>query len=219
MKSYTILIIDSSLVDFKIMKKVLLTNNTELLVISNQNGHNYLEQIREFNVQVIVLDLMLETLAVDVLRTLKSSPETEKLPVILSSTPLQQKYVSECFALGAYDYIEKPFTDLELHHLFYKRVSNALNYKLGEEAVEYLSTYDTISGLMTRKYIEKIYSEFNKRHGISVLLLDVNSLKMINDAYGAEIGDAVLSEIGEFIKLYKSFYISAARWGSDELFY
>lgn len=218
MKTYSILVIDDSTIDYKIIRKVLESSNQELSVIHNQNGYNYIEQIKEFDVKVILLDLMEEAIqGISILRTLKSLKETSDIPVIICSTVLDQANLNECLALGIYDYVEKPFDDLTLHATLLMKTKNALESVLGKELINYLTQFDSVSGLKTRKYIEKIYNEHTKRHGLSVLLLDVNSLKLLNDTYGSDIGDQVLFEIGRAIDKLSSYYISAARWGNDEL--
>lgn len=218
MKANSVLVIDNSSIEYKIIKKVLESSNSELSLIYNQNGYNFLEQIREFDVKVIILDLMDESLqGITILRTLKSAIDIRQIPVIICSDIQDRSIINECFELGIYDFIEKPFKDHILHGMLYLKVMNALQATLNEQIIKCLSENDSVSGLKTRKFIEKVFTEQSKRHGISVLLLDVNSLKLLNDTYGSEIGDQVLYEIGVAITNLNSYFICSARWGSDEL--
>lgn len=225
MQLYTVLIIDDSMVDIKIMKKVLETSDSGLKVIYNLNGYNYLEQILEFNVKVIILNLQINDVnGRDILFALKNGSQTTQIPIILCSSAQYENKDHEYFFLVAYDYIEKPLSDTAIHLTLLMKVKNALTYNKQLEKIYALSAYDEVSGLGTRKYFEslfvdtmKIQGSTTKKNDYSIALIDVNGLKLINDAYGPQIGDMVLGEIGKIIKEVDTLYLSAARWGSDEI--
>jgi diguanylate cyclase (GGDEF)-like protein len=51
---------------------------------------------------------------------------------------------------------------------------------------------------------------------LSILLLDVDHFKSINDSYGHAAGDSVLSAIGRFLRNDMRITDSASRWGGEE---
>ncbi len=80
---------------------------------------------------------------------------------------------------------------------------------------------DFLTGLFNRRYLEEILRweiEFSKRYGhpLSVILLDVDNFKCINDKYGHQTGDLVLKKLAELLKknLRKSDIV--ARYGGEE---
>lgn len=83
------------------------------------------------------------------------------------------------------------------------------------------SITDSLTGLYNRRYFtEFIHAEYNRatRTGqhFSMILLDLNHFKKINDNYGHMTGDKVLIAISEIIKKCLRSYDIAARYGGDE---
>jgi two-component system cell cycle response regulator len=88
-------------------------------------------------------------------------------------------------------------------------------------ALSEVSTKDTLTGLYNRWYmLEKIDSEINRsqRHGspMSVLMLDLDHFKKINDTYGHQVGDQVLQWVGKTLKESCRVYDVAGRYGGEE---
>jgi diguanylate cyclase (GGDEF)-like protein len=93
-----------------------------------------------------------------------------------------------------------------------------------EEAVEkltLLSTQDTLTGLKNRRYFsERASAQWHeyKRHNhtFSLLIIDIDHFKRINDNYGHQAGDIVLTKVARILEdnLRESDVIS--RWGGEE---
>jgi diguanylate cyclase (GGDEF)-like protein len=84
-----------------------------------------------------------------------------------------------------------------------------------------VSSRDTLTGLYNRWFvIEKLDSELNRalRHGspMSVLMLDVDHFKQINDTHGHAAGDQVLQAIGKLLRDSCRVYDVAGRYGGEE---
>lgn len=86
---------------------------------------------------------------------------------------------------------------------------------------ERVSRTDELTQLANRRdmqhHLEKEFSRF-KRHGhhFSVILLDVDHFKAINDTYGHDAGDHVLVEIARILRKTSRELDLAARWGGEE---
>jgi len=85
----------------------------------------------------------------------------------------------------------------------------------------YLSTRDTLTGLYNRRYVYNKFTKvarhsYRKKLNTSILLLDVNDFKEINDTYGHDYGDRELEFISK--QLVNSFEGKdiIARLGGDE---
>jgi diguanylate cyclase (GGDEF)-like protein len=90
------------------------------------------------------------------------------------------------------------------------------NLSLSESA-----TRDLLTGLFSRSYaVEKIEEEMNRawRHGrsMSLLMIDVDRLKMINERHGLSAGDQVLKTIGEIIRGACRVYDVPARFAGEQ---
>jgi diguanylate cyclase (GGDEF)-like protein len=87
--------------------------------------------------------------------------------------------------------------------------------------LELLSTTDTLTGIWNRAKIDEMlqveYERF-KRYGqvFSIILIDIDKFKTINDTFGHLTGDDVLVRIVKAIKKLIRVTDLFARWGGDE---
>jgi diguanylate cyclase (GGDEF)-like protein len=84
-----------------------------------------------------------------------------------------------------------------------------------------LTAHDSLTGLYNRRYVmDKIDSEMNRavRHGhpMSVLMLDLDHFKRINDSFGHPAGDQVLKSVGQVLKESCRVYDVPGRYGGEE---
>jgi diguanylate cyclase (GGDEF)-like protein/PAS domain S-box-containing protein len=85
-----------------------------------------------------------------------------------------------------------------------------------EEKVRYIGFHDQLTDLFNRYYFESCEKELKDIPLLSVIMTDVNGLKLINDTYGHEAGDKLLQKYADLLR--KSFKQSDLifRWGGDE---
>ncbi|SHK33180.1 sensor domain-containing diguanylate cyclase [Thermocrinis minervae] len=100
-------------------------------------------------------------------------------------------------------------------------VIDITSMKKTEERLRYLSTHDYLTELYNRRAMEEFLQkelERSKRYGtpFSIILVDVDDFKKINDTLGHQVGDAVLKDLSKLIlrNLRKSDVIG--RWGGEE---
>src|SRR5256885_1792376 len=84
-----------------------------------------------------------------------------------------------------------------------------------------ISARDALTGLYNRWYVmEKIDSEMNRslRHGapMSVLMLDLDHFKNVNDSFGHSVGDQVLKSVGQVLRESCRVYDVPGRYGGEE---
>mgnify|MGYP002409222171 CR=1 FL=1 len=82
----------------------------------------------------------------------------------------------------------------------------------------YLSYHDILTGLCNRRYYEMEFKrlDMEKNLPISVVMADVDGLKIINDAFGYQFGDRILRRAADSILENCRPDDVIARWGSDE---
>ena len=87
-----------------------------------------------------------------------------------------------------------------------------------ERIIEYLSYHDQLTGLYNRTYFEKELKRLDNESSLplSVIIADLNGLKLINDAFGHRMGDRFLKTVAEVIKRNCREKDVVARWGGDE---
>ncbi|MBI2212028.1 MAG: GGDEF domain-containing protein [Acidobacteria bacterium] len=88
-------------------------------------------------------------------------------------------------------------------------------------ALAELSSRDALTGLFNRWYVlEKIEAEMNRclRHGspMSLLILDIDNFRRINETHGHVTGDQVLQTVGRMLRESCRIYDIPGRYGGEE---
>ncbi len=97
-------------------------------------------------------------------------------------------------------------------------VSDITARKKAESYLSYLGTHDVLTGLRNRPYLEERRAHLQKedRYPVSIVMIDLNGLKLANDEGGHEAGDALIRRAGEVIAKVADENDVAARVGGDE---
>ena len=90
--------------------------------------------------------------------------------------------------------------------------------KKAENELLYLSYHDHLTGLYNRRYFEQELKNLDTPENLplSVIMFDVNGLKLVNDSFGHDLGDVLLKKSAEAIKKACREDDIAARIGGDE---
>jgi len=90
--------------------------------------------------------------------------------------------------------------------------------KRAEEKLVYLSFHDHLTGLNNRRFFEEALKSFDNENNlpISIIMCDINGLKLVNDSFGHDSGDALLIKAAEIIKKACREEDIIARIGGDE---
>ena len=90
--------------------------------------------------------------------------------------------------------------------------------KKQEEQLLFLSFHDQLTGLYNRRFFEEEMKRLDseRQYPISIVLADVNGLKMVNDAYGHNAGDDLLHRTANVLRRCFRQEDIIARWGGDE---
>jgi diguanylate cyclase (GGDEF)-like protein len=132
----------------------------------------------------------------------------------------ERQLLDEIFALARVaDESDNRLRALEDRFLILQREN--LDLVMKNRILSEISHKDALTGLYNRFYVmEKIDSEMNRalRHGypISVLMLDLDHFKRINDSYGHPVGDEVLKIVGQVLRDSCRVYDVAGRYGGEE---
>ena len=90
--------------------------------------------------------------------------------------------------------------------------------KGASESILYLSYHDQLTGLKNRRHYDEVIDELNQEDylPLSLLMADVNGLKMTNDAFGHRAGDEILVKVANILKENCRDSDQAIRMGGDE---
>ncbi|MEQ8175412.1 MAG: PocR ligand-binding domain-containing protein [Syntrophomonadaceae bacterium] len=97
-------------------------------------------------------------------------------------------------------------------------ITDVTERRRDEEKIRYLSFHDKLTGLYNRAYFEEELKRIDKERQlpISIIMGDVNGLKLVNDAMGHLEGDALLKAVTDILKKSCREEDIIARWGGDE---
>lgn len=112
-----------------------------------------------------------------------------------------------------YEYLIQFLIFIALVILFY--LIKQRDLKKYNEQLKYLSTTDTLTNLHNRRSINQILDEI-KNKKFSVILLDIDHFKNINDTYGHIIGDEILIKFSKLLKSNVNINDEIGRWGGEE---
>jgi diguanylate cyclase (GGDEF)-like protein len=168
---------------------------------------------------LILLDVdMPEHSGLDLCRSLKADPRTAAIPIIFLTGATDVNIKVHGFDLGAIDYVTKPFHPAELR----ARVRSALRTKRYQDLLSARAKLDALTSLHNRGYFDEFLASSMKEcarleRPISLVLVDLDRFKSLNDKYGHPFGDMVLQRTGELIAQCVRAGDAACRYGGEEL--
>jgi len=90
--------------------------------------------------------------------------------------------------------------------------------KWAEKRVKYLSLHDSLTGLYNRAYFEEEMKRLNtiRKYPVGIIMVDIDNLKFINDAFGHPKGDELLKRLANILSSISRKEDVVARIGGDE---
>jgi two-component system, cell cycle response regulator len=196
------------------------------------DGVSAIKYVKTTKPDIILLDVVLPGLdGYEVCRWLKLEESTRGIPVIMLTIKKELSDKISGLHIGADDYLPKPYNELELNARIYASLrTKALQDELKTKnkqledllyKVEYMAITDVLTGLYNRRRFHDVLAkefERSKRYAspFSLVFMDVDHFKSVNDGYGHLMGDKVLSDLASIIKKNIRDIDTAARYGGEE---
>lgn len=214
-----VLIIDDSVVDRSIMSMIIKKNIPEVKVFESEDGLDIRNLIIENDIKVCILDLkMPKKDGYSILAEMKKDKHMMNVPVIVCTGVIDTNSLEKVLTLGAYDYFSKPLSEEAMKISLPLKVINAIELMNRTKVIVHLSKIDVLTGLYNRNYLKNYISTLTleKHLPISILMGDINGLKLANDAFGSDFGDQFLVEASQIIMKSCPADSICCRWGGDE---
>ncbi|MCL5972426.1 MAG: diguanylate cyclase [Firmicutes bacterium] len=224
-----ILIVDDVPANIKILRE-LLVGNYQLYVATN--GKMAVEVAETRLPDLILMDVMMpEVDGITACGILRSRSQTAGIPVIFITAKSEVDDMVRGFEAGGVDYVTKPFNPSELNarvktHLELKRTREQLqlrNEQLNDanEKLHVAAMTDPLTELRNRRYMtmkidEEMARVTRSQRVFSLILVDIDHFKKVNDQYGHECGDQVLKQVSEALRAGIREQDHLARWGGEE---
>ena len=221
-----ILIVDDNAMIRSEIKAVLLKDGGFSHFMEASDGLTAFKTIMETPPDLVLCDLVMP--GFDGLKFLglkASRKELEQIPVIILTAEDDLDRKAEILERGASDYVTKPFHEKELLarvriHTKLKILQDELLKKNAQ--LEALSVTDPLTGLANRRRLmtrleEEVHRSRRLKMPLSVVMIDIDHFKLVNDTHGHAMGDEVLRNIGTLLKSGVRATDLAARYGGEEL--
>lgn len=109
------------------------------------------------------------------------------------------------------------FIEQELHGMLLIR--DIQSFKEAEQTIRFFAYHDPLTKIANRRsFYEAAGQELLKRMSITIVVVDLDGFKGINDTYGHQIGDAFLIHMARLLEQEVASLGFAARVGGDEFF-
>lgn len=203
-KEFLVLIVDDARSNLKVVGAIL--DSVGYSTTFATSGEQAFERMKKSKPDLILMDIMMPEMdGIEICKKIKEISEYQEIPIIFLTASHEHKMLMEAFKQGAVDYITKPFNSGELLarvkiHLELKSTRDELKKTLIQ--LNKLATTDGLTGVFNRRHLLVLAEqEFNRTRryddSFSVLMLDVDHFKLINDTYGHNVGDETLKAIAK----------------------
>ena len=237
----TILVVDDTPTNLQVILEHLAGTGARILVA--RNGEGALKQAVMSNPDLILLDVMMSP-GIDgfeTCRRLKEHDALKNVPVIFLTALSDPVNKVKGIEAGGVDYVTKPFDGTELlarikTHLSlyqYRKALEQTNQKLqkanealleSRKKLEVAARTDPLTELPNRRdMLDKLECErirFERHQApFAVALCDIDHFKQINDRFGHDCGDAVLTAVAGLMRSSIRKQDVVARWGGEEFLF
>ncbi|WP_064791884.1 diguanylate cyclase [Shewanella woodyi] len=183
------------------------------------NGKRCLELAESEPVpDLILLDVIMPDMdGYDVCRQLKDNSSTKDIPIMFVTGKDSDEDEELGLQLGAVDYITKPIRPA----IVTARVGTQVILKQQSDTLRSMALHDQLTSLFNRHYlIEAANSKVAriKRHGgtLSLMMIDIDYFKLVNDKFGHQAGDTVLRAVASVLSSGSRKEDVVARFGGEE---
>ncbi len=210
-RNLQILLVDDSVVFRKVGRKFLEMVNFN--VIEANNGHEALEILKAYKIDLVVTDLEMPIMDGEKLViAIREKYSINELPILIMSGKEKEKLIRS-LKLGANDFINKNFRKEEL----LIRIHNMMEMYEHLRKIENQIIIEPLTKVYNRFYLEneleKLFKYYSQK---SVAMLDIDFFKKVNDTYGHQTGDEVLKNFANTIKSVVRKSDIIIRYGGEE---
>ncbi|MGC4000928.1 MAG: diguanylate cyclase [Anaeromyxobacter sp.] len=189
------------------------------------DGKDAIRKVRAEPPDLVLLDMILPDMdGLEVLRIIKARPDDQFIPVIILSVKSDLDSKVTGLRIGADDFLAKPFAEAEIlarcaAMLRIKVLQDQL--RLTQQKLTEQATTDELTSLKNRRaFDERLNEEFRRAQRyadpVSLIMVDLDHFKQVNDRFGHPFGDVVLRGAAEQIRASTRDPDICARYGGEE---
>jgi two-component system cell cycle response regulator len=212
-----VMIVDDEPISRRILENFLIECGYE--VLSASDGMEALEIIQSPDApRLVISDWMMPNMnGVELCEKIRGMEKDQYTYFILLTTKAEKGDIIKGLESGADDFIVKPFDREELKY----RVKIGERIINLEQRIMHLANTDYLTGVLNRRaFMERMEGEINRsvrnKKEISIILMDIDHFKKVNDKFGHQVGDLVLQKFTERVLMASRSYDFVGRYGGEE---
>jgi diguanylate cyclase (GGDEF)-like protein len=213
--SIKVLVVDDSRVSQFVITRELLLQKFQ--VLQANNGAEALKLLKQHgDIKLVLVDHQMSI--VDGITFVEKAREIypkDQLLIIGLSTSSDPRLAVKFLKAGANDFISKPFN----YEILLCRINQNMDMLDAVEFAKHLSNIDYLSGVYNRRYFFEqgnlIFKVLPEDATLTVMMMDIDFFKNVNDLYGHDIGDEVIKHFANAMKEHFKGDI-VARLGGEE---
>ncbi|MCW5212623.1 diguanylate cyclase [Desulfobulbus sp. TB] len=234
----SILIVDDKINNLIALEETF--SHIDAAFIKATSGNSALREVLRHDFALAILDVQMPEMdGYELARLIRNRKQTSQLPIIfLSAIYSDDFHIFKGYESGAVDFIPKPFSPEILAgkirffiEIYFQKITlkeTILELERTKklvleqnEQLKRLSTHDDLTGLYNRRHlVTSLEQEFSRCccHGteLSLIMLDLDHFKSINDNFGHEFGDYVLKEFSKLLQISVHTSDLTFRFGGEE---
>ncbi len=188
-------------------------------VTTATDGDEALAAIESYQPDLVITDVMMPRMnGYELAQRIRANPVTKFIPVIMQTAASRRaEDLRRASEVGALGYITDP-TDLDL---MLARTRTLLEFKAYLDVCEEAAFTDHLTGLANRRRFERQLEREVGRvmrfgHPFSLLMMDIDHFKNLNDTFGHDAGDDAIRRISRVLREGTRGIDLAARIGGEE---
>ncbi|MGN0817822.1 MAG: EAL domain-containing protein, partial [Candidatus Coproplasma sp.] len=214
-EKYTVLIADEDVI---FRDKVSRTFNDEYNVVQATDTQTAIDNINRDGetIAAIILSMSLpDNGATKIMRCIRSESGYWQIPVLATIT--SSAHMKEMpLALEADDFLCKLHPVFDLRKKVQRLVDEAVTHRRVNVLLNQ-AHHDFMTGLLNRRGLNAAMEELKKEHTpIALCMFDLDNLKKVNDTYGHDVGDRMISAFCDLLKRCTRTDDYICRYGGDE---
>jgi len=215
--------------DSRVLQTIILDLLTDmgLDVDAYTHAEDAWDAFQDGDYDLVLTDILLEGVmsGITLVRKIRRiQGEEGNVPIIATSGFDNKSRKIELFHLGVNDFISKPIVREELRQRVINHVTSYQSLRelrAQQKSLHSLAMLDELTQLFNRhalrefsgKYFGEAY-RFNRP--LSMVVLDIDHFKQINESLGYEKGDSILAQLGSWLKRFVRDVDMVARWSGEE---
>jgi len=204
-----ILIVDDATFMQKVTSSILSQKYDTICVSSGQEAIELYEREKP---DMILTDLIMPHMTGLEMQRILLERYNEHIPIMFMTADESEESEDLSLAGGAMDYIRKPFKA----ELLLRRVDNIMRHVDRIQSLRQVAEVDPMTGLLNKAHAQRVLGELCRKATGTLMMVDLDSFKLVNDLYGHGMGDRILIRFSDIIRSVIRSSDVAGRMGGDE---